>query len=57
VRIEQARGSFVQEAVIDHRVHKCTSFSENIAALRDRTGAHRCALVSQITAVSLRSDA
>lgn len=31
VRIEQGRGSFVQESVIDYRVRKRTRFSENIA--------------------------
>lgn len=32
VRVEQGRGSFVQESVIDYRVRKRTRFSENIAA-------------------------
>ncbi len=32
VRVEQGRGAFVQEAVIDYRVRKRTRFSENVAA-------------------------
>jgi GntR family phosphonate transport system transcriptional regulator len=38
VRIEQGRGSFIQEAVIDYRVRKRTRFSENIAALQREAG-------------------
>ena len=38
VRIEQGRGSFVQEAVIDYRVRKRTRFSETITAQRREAG-------------------
>jgi GntR family phosphonate transport system transcriptional regulator len=38
VRIEQGRGSFVQEAVIDYRVRKRTRFSENMAAQKRSSG-------------------
>lgn len=38
VRVEQGRGAFVQESVIDYRVRKRTRFSENIAAAQREPG-------------------
>ena len=38
VRVEQGRGTFVQEAVVDYRVGKRTRFSENIASRQRQPG-------------------
>lgn len=38
VRIEQGRGTFVQEAVVDYRVGKRTRFTENIASRQRQPG-------------------
>lgn len=38
VRVEQGRGAFVQEAVLDYRVRKRTRFSENVLAERREPG-------------------
>lgn len=38
VRVEQGRGTFVQETVVDYRVGKRTRFSENIASRQRQPG-------------------